>query len=87
MEASFFDQSARGGVVGVDEGFEAVQAEFAEAMIQQRRDGFGCEAFSVVGGVDHVADAGAFTADVAVVVAGEAEALIRRGVGYGPYYV
>jgi hypothetical protein len=68
----------------MDEGLRAMQAEFAKAEVEHRRDCLDGDALPVAGGVDDIANAHALTADVAVVVVDEAKAAIGFGIGYRP---
>lgn len=83
-EPEFFHQGARGEIVGVDESLQAVQAELAEAEIEERGNCLGGDALALVGGVDGVANVGALVADMAGMIIDHADAAIGCGIDRRP---
>jgi hypothetical protein len=55
-EPEFFDEPSRRGVVWMDESLHAMDAEFIKAEVEHRGDRLGRDSFSVVRGIDDVAD-------------------------------
>jgi hypothetical protein len=84
LEPEFLDQRDRRSIIGLDVGLNAVQAEFAEAEVEHRRDRLGREALPLAARLYDIADAHALTADMAVVVVDEAKAAVRNRVGCRP---
>ena len=67
-ESEFLDQRNRCGIVRMHESLRAMQAEFAKAEVEHRRDRLGGDALPLASRVNQVADVHALTADVAVIV-------------------